>query len=111
MMTTIESDQGYSPTSHPWKGGFQQSLLPGLGLEPSEQAVADRESNGWFRPDAPSPFQTASALDDQRLDGIDEVGGVGGAGADLAQDAPVLQFGVGAFAGCTQSGVARLAAF
>jgi hypothetical protein len=36
---------------------------------------------------------------------------VGRAGADLAQDAPVLQIGVGSFAGCAQSRVGPVDGF
>jgi hypothetical protein len=40
-----------------------------------------------------------SGIDHQDLDGVDEQGGVGRAGSDLAQETPVLQVGVGAFTG------------
>jgi hypothetical protein len=36
------------------------------------------------------------------LDGVDQEAGVGGAGADLAENVPVLEFGVGPLAWCAQ---------
>lgn len=38
-------------------------------------------------------------------DGVDEVGGLGRAGADPAEDFPALELGVGAFAGSALAGV------
>ncbi|MDT7579470.1 MAG: hypothetical protein QOK35_734 [Pseudonocardiales bacterium] len=50
-------------------------------------------------------------LMDQDLDGVDEVGGPGGAGADPAEDLPALELGVGAFAGSALAGMGGVDVF
>ena len=50
-------------------------------------------------------LQPDSAGEDERLDGLDEGGGAVGAAADLAQDLPALQLGVGALARPAHAGV------
>src|SRR5512142_2704134 len=52
-----------------------------------------------------SPFQLISTGEDQDLNGVDHVGGVGGAGVELAQDAPGLELSAGPLAGGAESGV------
>jgi hypothetical protein len=46
-----------------------------------------------------------SASKDERLDGLDEGGCAAGAGADLAEDLPVLDLGVGLLARSVLLGV------
>ena len=58
-----------------------------------------------------STVDPGSAGEDEGLDGVDQGGRLGWAGADLAEDLPVLQFGVGAFAGARSRAWAVLASF
>jgi hypothetical protein len=52
-----------------------------------------------------SLFHLGSANVDEDEDGLDEVGGSVGAAADLAEDLPVLELGVGALTGSALTGV------
>src|SRR5437764_12379407 len=45
------------------------------------------------------------------MDGFGELAGSSGAAAELAQDAPGLELGVGAFAGAAQAGVSPVGVF
>lgn len=57
--------------------------------------------------DSVSLFHLASAGVDEDQDGLDQVGGAAWAAADLAEDAPGLELGVGSLAGSAAPGRGR----